>query len=49
MIPKWQPLGAQLIPVLVREPYLPNNEMWVSAWFPGIIMCGLTVWNKLKQ
>lgn len=43
------PLGAQLIPILVHEPYLPNEQVWCTVWFRGIWLCGNSAWKRLAK
>lgn len=43
------PMGAQLIPVLVHVPEMPNEQVWFTTWFRGIWMCGNTSWKRLAK
>ncbi len=47
MTPIWRPLGAQLIPILVREPYVQNDLVMCFRWFPGVLFCGITAWRRI--
>lgn len=40
------PLGAQIVPIMVHEPYLQDDAIW---WWHDLLLCGNAVWRRVKR
>lgn len=43
---RMMPLGAQLVPIMVHEPYLSDNSMWLWRHY---LLCGNAVWKRVRR
>ena len=45
----WFPLGAQLVPIVVCEPRIPEGKIWCLPEIPGIWFCSASLWAGMGR